>query len=85
MQNYVAQIVTYIFNHRCSITNNPKPEEKDIEWLIKEAQRYLNPEISLERKHVMSAWCGIRPLAQDPNTVATGNIFLDFPAILKLL
>ena len=48
--------------------DQPQPAEEDIKWLLNEAQRYINPEICLERKHVLSAWCGIRPLAQDPNS-----------------
>jgi glycerol-3-phosphate dehydrogenase len=47
--------------------DHPQPPESDIKWLVNEARKYLNPEISLERKHVMSAWTGIRPLAADPH------------------
>ncbi len=36
-------------------------------WLLKEALRYLNPEIKLDRTHVLSAWAGIRPLATAPH------------------
>ncbi len=51
--------------------DHPQPPESDIKWLVNEAKKYLNPEISLERKHVMSAWTGIRPLAIDPHAPTT--------------
>lgn len=40
------------------------PPEKEIDFLIKEASRYLNKPI--EREQVLSAWRGWRPLAHDP-------------------
>lgn len=65
--------MTMLVTCSCKPVDHPQPSEVDIQWLIKEAKKYLNPEISLERKHVMSAWCGIRPLAQDPNSAKGGD------------
>ena len=55
---------------RVDAADHPQPPEADIEWLVNEARRYLNPEIKLERKHVLSSWTGVRPLAHDPNVSA---------------
>jgi glycerol-3-phosphate dehydrogenase len=55
---------------RTEASDHPQPPEADIEWLVNEARRYLNPEIKLERKHVLSSWTGVRPLARDPNVSA---------------
>ena len=66
-QNHVLIGTT---DNKCTPVDLPQPAESDIQWLLQEATRYLNPEISLERKHVLSAWCGIRPLASDPHSSA---------------
>ena len=63
--NFNARMV--LLNTRCESTNHPQPTEEDIMWLLKEARRYLNPEIKLDRTHVLSAWAGIRPLATVPH------------------
>jgi len=49
------------------------PPEDDIMWLLKEVNRYLNPEQTPARsKDVLSAWAGIRPLTADLQS-ATGT------------
>ena len=44
----------------------PEASEEEIQWVLKEAGKYLNPEFPLRREDVLSAWSGIRPLAMDP-------------------
>jgi len=41
--------------------------EDEIQFLINECEKYLNPNLQVRRKDVMSAWYGIRPLCGDPN------------------
>jgi glycerol-3-phosphate dehydrogenase len=41
------------------------PPEDEIDWLLKEVQKYLA--IPVRREDVLSAWQGFRPLASDPN------------------
>jgi len=49
------------------------PPVTDIEWIIKEVNRYLNPDHSpASKKDVLAAWVGIRPLAQGLQS-ATGT------------
>ena len=43
----------------------PAPPEEDIDWILKECQRYLG--LTVRRSDVLSAWTGWRPLAADPN------------------
>jgi glycerol-3-phosphate dehydrogenase len=41
--------------------------EEEIQWILNEAKKYLDNSTGLERKHVLSAWQGTRPLVNDPN------------------
>merc|ERR1712224_703914 len=41
--------------------------EDEIQFLINECEKYLNPNLHVRRRDVMSAWYGIRPLCGDPN------------------
>ena len=45
----------------------PEPTETEIKWILNEASKYLNPELVCRRSDVLSAWCGVRPLAEDPS------------------
>lgn len=50
----------------CNVEANPIAQEKEIEWILKEVQNYLQPEINVRRSDVLAAWSGIRPLVRDP-------------------
>nr|POF10135.1 glycerol-3-phosphate dehydrogenase, mitochondrial [Quercus suber] len=50
----------------CDIAQNPVAGEKEIEWILKEVQNYLQPDITVRRGDVLAAWSGIRPLVRDP-------------------
>ncbi|CAI5759200.1 unnamed protein product [Candida verbasci] len=49
------------------VPENPTPTEEEIQDIINEMQKYLV--FPIERKDVLSAWSGIRPLVRDPSTV----------------
>ena len=49
-----------------SPSSSPSPPEKEIEWILCEASKYLAPELKARREDVLSAWTGWRPLAVDP-------------------
>lgn len=51
----------------CQISQNPIAGEEEINWILKEVQNYLQPEINVRRGDVLAAWSGIRPLVRDPN------------------
>ncbi|EPS31873.1 Glycerol-3-phosphate dehydrogenase [Penicillium oxalicum] len=48
------------------ITYQPEPSEKDIQWILNEIRGYFAPDITVDRKDVLAAWSGIRPLVRDP-------------------
>jgi len=50
----------------CPIDANPVAGEKEIQWILKEVQNYLAPDINVRRGDVLAAWSGIRPLVRDP-------------------
>jgi glycerol-3-phosphate dehydrogenase len=58
----------------CSITENPVAGEDEIDWILKEVKRYLQPEINVRRGDVLAAWSGIRPLVKDPKAPATEGL-----------
>ena len=48
-------------------TSTPTAPEDEIQWILNEVQKYLNPELRVRRSDVLSAWRGWRPLASDPH------------------
>ncbi|KAF2013791.1 DAO-domain-containing protein [Aaosphaeria arxii CBS 175.79] len=56
------------------ITQNPVAGEDEIEWILKEVRRYLQPDISVRRGDVLAAWSGIRPLVRDPKASKTEGL-----------
>ncbi|KAI5457241.1 FAD dependent oxidoreductase-domain-containing protein [Mariannaea sp. PMI_226] len=57
-----------------SISPNPLPDEKSIEWILGEVSHYLSPEINVRRGDVLAAWAGIRPLVKDPKAKNTESL-----------
>ncbi|KAF2737313.1 DAO-domain-containing protein [Polyplosphaeria fusca] len=57
-----------------NITKDPVAGEDEIEWILKEIRRYLQPEINVRRGDVLAAWSGIRPLVRDPNASKTEGL-----------
>ncbi|KFA60118.1 hypothetical protein S40285_09502, partial [Stachybotrys chlorohalonatus IBT 40285] len=58
----------------CSISQNPLPDEKSINWILDEIRHYLSPEINVRRGDVLAAWSGIRPLVKDPKAKNTESL-----------
>lgn len=46
----------------------PVPSDKEISWLINEANKYLREDCHIQRDDVLSAWAGTRPLVVDHST-----------------
>lgn len=57
-----------------SITKDPIPDEKSIEWILNEIRHYLSPDITVRRGDVLAAWSGLRPLVKDPKAKNTEAI-----------
>lgn len=54
------------------------PPENEIQWILKEAKKYLvSDTLQVRRSDVLSAWQGFRPLASDPNALPGAPISRD--------
>ncbi|KAJ1793554.1 mitochondrial glycerol-3-phosphate dehydrogenase, partial [Coemansia sp. RSA 2399] len=58
----------------CQVEANPKPTEKEIEWILSEIRRFLSPDVKIRRGDVLAAWSGIRPLVRDPKATNTKDL-----------
>lgn len=58
----------------CKITENPVAGEDEIDWILNEVGRYLQPDIKVRRGDVLAAWSGIRPLVRDPKASKTEGL-----------
>lgn len=58
----------------CSIKRDPVAGEDEIDWILTEVKRYLQPEINVRRGDVLAAWSGIRPLVRDPKASKTEGL-----------
>ncbi|KAF1939736.1 DAO-domain-containing protein [Clathrospora elynae] len=58
----------------CDILQNPVAGEEEIDWILKEVKRYLQPDINVRRGDVLAAWSGIRPLVRDPKAGKTEGL-----------
>lgn len=57
-----------------SVTKDPVAGEDEIDWILKEIRRYLQPDIKVRRGDVLAAWSGIRPLVRDPKAGKTEGL-----------
>jgi len=47
--------------------STPQPPEEEINWILREVEKYLSKDLRVRRADVLSAWQGFRPLASDPH------------------
>ncbi|ODO07343.1 glycerol-3-phosphate dehydrogenase [Cryptococcus wingfieldii CBS 7118] len=69
-----GQIIAGTTDSPTDVSQNPIPEEKQIQWILDEVRHYLAPEIQVRRGDVLSAWSGIRPLVKDPGSSNTESL-----------
>eukprot|EP00928_Gymnodinium_smaydae_P027780 TRINITY_DN21370_c0_g3_i1.p1 TRINITY_DN21370_c0_g3~~TRINITY_DN21370_c0_g3_i1.p1 ORF type:complete len:1047 (-),score=161.39 TRINITY_DN21370_c0_g3_i1:115-2847(-) len=70
---WMGQTIVGTTDHLSEIKPLLAPPVSDIEWIIKEVNRYLNPhQTPAKYSDVLAAWVGIRPLAQGLQS-ATGT------------
>jgi glycerol-3-phosphate dehydrogenase len=70
---WMGQTIVGTTDHLSEIKPLLTPPEDDIDWIIKEVNRFLNPQQTPAcSKDVLAAWIGIRPLAQGLQS-ATGT------------
>lgn len=58
----------------CKVERAPVPKDEEISYILDEANKFLKEDKKLEKKNVLSAWCGIRPLVTDPKQKSTKNL-----------
>jgi glycerol-3-phosphate dehydrogenase len=58
----------------CAVENNPRAKDEDITWILKEVSKYLSPDVNLQRRDVLAAWSGIRPLMRNPESTSTESL-----------
>ena len=47
--------------------SSTSPPEEEIQWMLREVDKYLSSDLRVRRSDVLSAWQGWRPLASDPH------------------
>ncbi|RKP24346.1 FAD dependent oxidoreductase-domain-containing protein [Syncephalis pseudoplumigaleata] len=57
-----------------NVTDNPMPQEVEIQWILGEVKRYLSEDVQVRRDDVLAAWSGIRPLVRDPRAHNTAEL-----------
>lgn len=62
---------------KCAPETSPHPPEDEIQWMLKECEKYLSPSLKVRRSDVLSAWRGWRPLAADPHRPPGGQVSRD--------
>jgi len=58
----------------CEVTFSPAPQEKEVQFILNEIKKYLNPDVQVRRGDILAAWSGIRPLVVDPSSKDTKSI-----------
>lgn len=58
----------------CKVSRDPQATEQDIDWILNAVRKYLSPDVSLERRDVLAAWSGIRPLVRDSEAKNTESL-----------
>lgn len=58
------------------LTEFPVPTEKEVDFLLREASKYLNCDYETMKKDVKSAWSGLRPLVKDPKVSTIRHLCL---------
>jgi glycerol-3-phosphate dehydrogenase len=58
-----------------TLTYSPSPSEKEIDWILRQLTKYVDPnDIKIRRGDVLAAWSGIRPLVRDPSAKSTQSL-----------
>jgi glycerol-3-phosphate dehydrogenase len=64
---WLGHIIAGTTDEACDITKDPTPKGSEVDWILRETNRYMQSGIQIQRSDVLSAWTGIRPLVRDPS------------------
>ena len=65
----------------CETLQDPKPSEKEIQFIIDHLNKYLDHPIS--KDEIKSSWCGIRPLVREAHVPGTSQLLRDYKIIVS--
>ncbi len=57
------------------IEANPKPSQSDIEYILRQLQRYFA--LKVNEEHILASWTGLRPLVSNPKAADTARLSRD--------
>ncbi len=57
------------------IEENPKPKQVEIDYILRQVSRYY--EQTIQHSDILAAWCGLRPLVNNPKASDTAKISRD--------
>jgi len=72
-----GSVIVGTTDKKCEAETLPYPPEDEIQWMLKECEKYLSHNLKVRRSDVLSAWRGWRPLAADPNAPPGGQVSRD--------
>lgn len=53
-----GKVIAGTTDRACAIDHDPIPEEEDVNWILKEVNRTLAPDVDLRRSDVLATWSG---------------------------
>jgi len=72
-----GSVIVGTTDKKCSAETLPYPPEDEIQWMLKECEKYLSGDLKVRRSDVLSAWRGWRPLASDPHAPPGAQVSRD--------
>ncbi|KAG8418383.1 mitochondrial glycerol-3-phosphate dehydrogenase [Metarhizium acridum] len=61
-------------DNACAVEREPVARQDDVDFILKEVSKLLEPESVLTRDDVLATWSGIRPLVRDPKAGNTESL-----------
>ncbi|KAI9152006.1 Glycerol-3-phosphate dehydrogenase [Paramyrothecium foliicola] len=58
----------------CQVEQHPVPGKDDVNFILKEVNKLLEPEAAVTNSDVLASWSGIRPLVKDPKAKNTESL-----------
>lgn len=72
-----GSVIVGTTDNKCPAETLPYPPEEEIQWMLKECEKYLSTDLKVRRSDVLSAWRGWRPLAADPHAAPGAQVSRD--------
>ncbi|VDN27851.1 unnamed protein product [Cylicostephanus goldi] len=61
-------------DQHADITLSPVPTSSEVDYILKEAKKFITKTLPIRRQDVSSVWSGLRPLVRDPNKKDTKSL-----------